>query len=345
MINTDKTPSELLRTVGYTLYECRNRKELDSFRKYYQRGEELCTFAVNKYLTHHVFFAVKDNALDIRREDFDDPRREDEYSTSVLGIQFSKGLNNHISIKSRYNHTVPNPDSTYFNNLEHIVPGLTKSFEKAYNLNITGTYNESFDLFGYVRANDGLYYRYNLCFNNVYYCTDNIIIDNGYVVKSYQEKEKYILFDYFILDLENKILCLYDDTINDGFLETLDNITKIEVYNDKETETKYIYITELENIIMLAINKYNQLISYHNEYVDKIGNYFLIYNETLKEISLPSVRKIGKYFLCYDRKLKKIYAPNLLEIGDSSLLFSNSMEEMELSKLKDKEFIRKRKKV
>ena len=344
-ITTEELPETLLASVGYKLYECNTREEMDRFRKYYRKDEELCSFAVDRLKTHHVFFIVKDNVDEIKRENYLNPQREDEYSTSVLSIQFTRGLYNHISIKSRYNHSVTNPDSTYFNNLENIVPGLTKSFERKYHLNIMGVYDDNFDLFGYVRARNGLYYKYNYKLNNNYYCPNNIIIDNGYVIDYFMEKEKYLVIDYFIIDLVNKKVFLYDDEIIDSFIDDLDNIVKIEIYNDKDNMEKYIYITKLENCIMICVNKYNQIIRYHNEYINKIGNCFLMHNDSVKEISLPSVRKIGKYFLCYNCVLKRIYAPNLRDIGDNSLILNHGIEELELYNLKDKEFIKRRKKV
>ena len=39
-----KTPYELLEEAGYNLYECHNEEEIQAFKKYYQPGEELCTF-------------------------------------------------------------------------------------------------------------------------------------------------------------------------------------------------------------------------------------------------------------------------------------------------------------
>ena len=39
-------------------------------------------------------------------------------------------------------------------------------------------FNKKLDIPGYVRANDGKYYKYNFEFNNVYYCPDNVIVDN-----------------------------------------------------------------------------------------------------------------------------------------------------------------------
>ena len=73
-------------------------------------------------------FAVKKNAEEIKREDFESPKREDEYGTSVMSIQFSKKGRCTVSIKNRYNHTVNNPDATYGNDLDRITFGLKQSF-------------------------------------------------------------------------------------------------------------------------------------------------------------------------------------------------------------------------
>ena len=158
------------------------------------------------------FFAVKTNVDEIKRENFPNPERQDEYGTSVISIQFTKDENCTLSIKNRYNHTVPNPDATFSNNLDNIIFGLTYNFEKYYGFK--QKYINDFELKGYVRANDGKYYKYNYEINNIYYCPNNIIIDNFEVKRL--PKEKYLLFDYFILDLQNKRLQLYDDSIKDG---------------------------------------------------------------------------------------------------------------------------------
>ena len=344
-VYTGMPPAELLREAGYTLYECHNRKELDEFRKYYQKKEELCTFGVDRLKTHHVFFIVKDNVDEIHRKDFKEPKREDEYSTSVLSIQFTKGLFNRISIKSRYNHTVNNPDATYFNNLDNIVPGLAKSFEHHYHFNISVIYKHDFMLNNYTQARNGKYYRYNYKIGDTYYCQDNIIISNGYVIDAYQEKEKYLVIDYFIVDFENRMVYPFDDKIIDSFPQSLGEITKIEVYNDKKDNMKYLFITSLENEILIGVNKYNQIELYYNDFNYEIGNNFLINSEHVKEVSLPNTKKIGKYFLCFDRNLEKIYAPNVSSFGGGSLLQSHNVLEMELPKLYDKEFILRRKKV
>ena len=93
---------------------------------------------------------------------------------------------------------------------------------------------------------------------------------------------------------------------------------------------------------MIIVNKYNQIIGYHNEAIVKIANYFLIYNEVLKEISLPNVRIIAKYFLCHNNKLERMYAPNLKKLGAGSLLFNHNIEEIESVRYKDSRFIKRR---
>ena len=118
-IITNKTPFELMEEKGYTLIECKTEDDIQSFKKYYAPNEVLCTIYNGGRLNRcHVFFAVKKNVDEIKR--FPNPQREDDYGTSVISIQFSKGKTSTLSIKNRYNHTVNNPDATFSNNLENI---------------------------------------------------------------------------------------------------------------------------------------------------------------------------------------------------------------------------------
>lgn len=70
-VPSDKTPKELMKEAGYTLYHCKTEEDVNRFKKYYskEKDELLCTF---KYVQSrlnlcHVFFAVKDNVDDIKR--------------------------------------------------------------------------------------------------------------------------------------------------------------------------------------------------------------------------------------------------------------------------------------
>ena len=322
---TTKTPFELLALKGYTLYECKSKEDINKFKKYYAKGEELCTFDSNKLSNYHIFFAVKNNALELNRNAFLHPLREDEYGTSVISIQFRRNsIYNAVSIKNRYNHTVPNPDATFYNNLDNIIPGLTKSFELTYNLNISNIKEISLNIPNYLRASNGIYYRYNYKIGNTYYCPNNIIITNNNVIDSYCHSEKYLLIDYFLFDLENKTITLYDNTIDDGFIKSIKDIVKIDIYRDKLTNNKYIYITLKENIITLFVNKYNEIYYYYDAYSISIPNNFLLYTKKITEISLPNVKNIGNNFLLSNKNLEKIFIPNINNIG-TYFLFSNKV--------------------
>jgi len=226
---TSKNPYELLDEAGYELYECTNEDEIQSFKKYYAENEALCTFNGGRLNSCVCFFAVKKDIEDIKREDFKNPQREDKYVTSVMGIQFSKIGRCTVSIKNRYNHTVINPDATYGNNLDRIIPGLSKSFEKLLKergMIFETTNIENFSIPGYTVANDGRYYKYNMEVNGIYYCPGNIVIENG-EAKKIGSPEKQILIDYFVLDLEKKEIRIYDDKIeSDSFIDAFKNIKK-----------------------------------------------------------------------------------------------------------------------
>lgn len=215
-INTNKTAKELLKIAGYSLYICHNEKEIQRFKKYYAKGEELCTFKTERLNDCYVFFAIKNNASSLKRYTFKNPDRQDEYGTSVISIQFTKDGCYTLSIKNRYNDTVKDADATFSNNLDNIIPGLTQAFYKDYGL-IQRYENKEFTLPDYVLALDGKYYKYNYKINNIYYCPNNIIIDN-YQVKKITNQE-YLLVDYFIINLRTKkdpdknIITLYDPTI------------------------------------------------------------------------------------------------------------------------------------
>lgn len=317
----NKNSKELLEEAGYDLYECRTEEEIQSFRKYYQTNEMLCTFEENRLSRCYVFFAVKKSVDDIRREDFKNPQREDLYGTSVISIQFTKNETHTLSIKNRYNHTVNNPDATFRNNLDNIIEGLTESFSRDYGMIQTNPSND-FEIPNYVRANDGRYYKYNYEINNIYYCTNNVIIDNFEAMKLEHNR---LLLDYFILDLQDKIISLYDDTISDCFPGGLKEIQQIWIIKEKESK-KIIIKTNQEDII-IEIDNDNKIIKYQNDNIEEIKNNFLIYNESLIKIDLPNVTIIGDNFLYFNESLREINLPNVVEIGDCFLYYNKSLKE------------------
>ena len=347
-----KTPEELMSEAGYVLVECYNEGDIQAFRKYYARREELCTFKGGRLDRCRVFFAVKKNVSDIKREDFKNPTRQDEYGTSVISIQFTKDGTNTLSIKNRYNHTVNNPDATFSNNLDNIIPGLTASFEK--HKDIVQKYKSNrFEIKGYVRANDGKYYKYNYEINNVYYCPDNIIIDH-FNVKKY-DKSRYLIIDYFIIDLSNKSISLYDKKLSDSFCDIIKDINKIEIDNidsgkkitilGDNNKSLEIITDKAGKIISLKMNKIydigDKFLSYNTslqkftaENLTEVGDWFLTCNNTLQELYLPNLTKVGNGFLCFNTSLQKFTAENLTEVGSYFLWCNNTLQELYLPNLK-----------
>ena len=347
-------PFYLMKKKGYTLYQCKTQEDIDYFKKYYDPKEELCTFSdPNRLKSTNVFFAVKDGAEKLKREDFKNPDRCDDYSKSVISIQFDKGTTNTLSIISRYNTTVRNPNATFGNNLEFITPGLTRSFEEYFGYNID-SYNGSLDIPGYVKTKEGKHYKYNYKINNVYYCPNNVIIYKNKVTRL--DREKYILLDYFIIDLVNKRVGVYDDRIDDSFLDGLQSIKKIEVVKDRSTRRKTIRIND---DILIELDKYNRILSYDNPHVKEIDENFYLYNidsvieklvlpnvehipddfmfsnKTLKQVYLDNVKSIGNGFMHRNDSLEKIYIPSVTDIGDYFLAFNKSLREFSAPNVKN----------
>ena len=330
-----ENPYDLMRKAGYSLYKCETYKDTLKFQKYYKHKEEICTFK-DKERTNNclVFFAIKDGTtLDgingKKRKDFVKPNRQDEYGTSVISIQFSKGKFNTLSIKNRYNHTVINPDSTFSNDLDNIIPGLTESFIKAFNLNITNV-NEYLRIEKYHQLANGKYIKYNIMnYLETLYCPNNIFVDHDSIYQ--YDKGRFELIDCFLIDKQNKTLeCLVD--IHDSFVDDLQNFKKIDIVREKNNR-KLIITKNDGNEAIIIVNKNNQIIGYKNKTLTNIGDCFLSYNETLTELNLPSLKTIGQDFLARNDGLTKLSLPSLQKIGDRFLKYNHTICKLDLPNL------------
>lgn len=324
---TAKTPEELLKEADYELYECHTEEDIQKFKKYYKEGEELCTFWGGRLHSCYVFFAVKNNAEKLKREDFEKPRREDDYGISVISIQFARD-NYTLSIKNRYNHTVNNPDATYGNNLENIIPGLTYSFEKKYGFKIRQNREDSFEIPGYVEV-AGKIYKYNYEINNTYYCPNNVIIKNG-EIRQYPQ-EQYIIMDYFIFDIRNRKIGLIDRLITDGLVDEYKNIEKLEI--KKEDNKKRLIITMNNQQSIITLNNQNQIIEYENKNIEKIKGGFMCFNETLKKLDIPNVRRIENASFKNCKALEKLDLPLTDTIEFGSFKECESLKELSIPRV------------
>ena len=336
-----KTPKELLLKAGYDLYECKTVEELEEFKKYYAKNELLCTFIAGgngqeRLDKNMIFFIVHKDIDKIKRSE--NPSREDDYGTSVLYIEIPYPDQSYSIITSRYNNTVDFPYQTYNYNLNRIAPGLEESFNKKYNLNLEKGGKVGFRLDKYVRDLNGKYYRYNYKYNelafdfaNIFYCPGNIIIDRREVKK--YDPNSHIVFEGYILSKEEppKIINYErrdDKDYQDSFIESIGEIEKVSESKKKdENGEEYLEILitpkgENKKDVILCLDKDNNLISYENENVLKIGDDFLSSlnkGRKLRKVIIPNVREIGENVLCNTYELEEIFMPAVEKIGDDFL--------------------------
>ncbi len=337
-IRTGKTPYELMDEAGYILYECKSEEDIQSFKHYYANGEALCTFNGGRLNRCIVFFAVKKNVDEIKREDFKIPRREDEYGTSVISIQFSRGSFCTLSIKNRYNHTVLNPDSTFSNNLDNIIPGLTKSFEEECGITLqqNRTEEDFLSYFAFIKANDGKHYYYNIEHNAVYYCENNIIIRDGIIIDTFaKNKEQYVLADQYLFDLKSKTVSVPFGS-DDSFINSINEVGEIKnIETVKNGNSRFIIITyEDDKKVKVEINKNSSIIGYENNYVKTIGHSFLTNNLNVKRVELREVTTIDNRFLYNGYWVKEVILPKVETIGDSFLRLNYELTELSLPEVK-----------
>ncbi len=329
-----KTPEELMDEAGYILFpECQTEEEVQAFKKYYKPREVLCTFRGGRLDYCRVWFAVKKNVDEIRREDFPKPTRQDEYGTSVISIQFSRGRNSTLSIKNRYNHTVNNPDATFGNNLDNIIPGLTEAFTETYDISLSGGKN-GFELDGYRLGDDGRFYRVNLEFDDICYCENNVVLDHGKVVEF--DKLRYIVAENYIIDQKNGTVTLYGEKNeeDDSFIQSLGEIDKISTKKDENGNKVVVIVPKEGEKIELTLNEKNQMIGLNNPNVEEIGDDFLYFNESLKTLSMAKLKKVKGDFMYDNIELETVDLPILEETGNYFLRCNKGLKTLSLPKIK-----------
>lgn len=322
---TSLSAEELFSLAGYDLHpECKTEKEIQAFKKYWAEGEELCTFRGGRLTTCRVWFATKKNVEEIKREGFAKPERQDEYGTSAISIQFSKKSAT-LSIKNRYNHSVSNPDNTFGSDLDNIIEGLSDAFEREFGTASFNQDGEYFELDDYVSVG-GKFYHVNYEINGIYYCDNNVIIDDFRVTKLPESK---IVVDYFIVDFQNKEIKLYDPNIQDCFCQTLGEIKDIQYKNN----VLKISVEGGQDVV-LKLNSKNQIISCTNYNIESCGDGFLYYNETLKKLIAPSLKRCGDNFLIWNEILESADVSSMEKCGECAFYSNEKLKELYMPNLK-----------
>ncbi len=318
-LSANKTPEELFSDIGYKLFECISKEEVEHIKKNYFNKEDSRYLSNSLMASSSVFFAVKENALEIQRPYFEYYPKRDQYSESVKIIHFSKNYNRYI-IYNRYcmKNLNANPDN--------IVIGLTESFSRHKNLKSSFIKND-FKLDSYVEDETGKYYKYNYKIDNVYYCTDNVIIING---KARKLPNWVMLIDYFMIDVKHKkILSYIDDQIFHNFTDIK------EIIITKENGNKLITIIHKnQEETKILVNKENQIIGFESTYIIDTKNNFLANCKYIKYFSLPKAKMIGNYIMSSNKECENVYIPLCEEIGDNFFAFNNKIKSITLPKVK-----------
>lgn len=336
-----ESPYDLMRKAGYILYpECKTEKDVQSFKKYYTADEEICTFWGNRTKLCRVWFAVKKNVDEIKREDFPNPKRQDEYGTSVISIQYTRSKPSTLSIKNRYNHTVKNPDATFSNNLDNIIPGLKNSFISYFGID-TKIDKHTLELPGYIKAENDKYYKYNFRIGDAYFCENNVIV-NGFVAKEY-DKSRFLIIDNYILDMANKTITKYKNkeffglhSDRDSFVDSIGQIEKINIDNlGDNNKTITIQSKGQTYPIKIMINGSNQIIGYYNHNIEKVGINFLENSVHLQTIDMPLLKECGSNFLAENKNIEMLNLPRLEKCGYNFLTRNKNLSSVCLPKLKE----------
>ena len=137
--------------------------------------------------------------------------------------------------------------------------------------------------------------------------------------------------DYFVLDLVNKTISIYDEFIRDSLPDTIKDIVKISIIN--EGENKRIIIVTESGEIQIIINKYNQIIGLINNIVKVIGDNFLRHNKTLEQIDLANAEAIGDNFLYSNNSMLTIYLPKVKVIGNNFMNYTTVLKSTDFPEL------------
>lgn len=327
--NSEKSPLELLNEAGYDAFVVTTEKQKNSIRPYFRPNEELCTFAdPDRHKDYYMIHAIKRGADKIKPSVH--PQRQDEYGTSVISIQILK-TGGFISIKNRYNHTVDNPDATFGNNPDNIIPGLSDSLKKYFDVDFTASEHPLPNNFRII-GNQFVHFNYEV--DNVYYDANHYA--QGSKITTLNPDYE-IMLDNVILDKRTGTI----RSVNQG-TQDLSNVLnneisghKIKAENDKTTgETVIEIIDENQNKKELARIKNGCITSLRLYKTSEIGSSFLRRTKALKELYAPKLKKMGPSCFMFCNKLKNLYVPELEEMGNDCFARSYELKELNLPKLK-----------
>ncbi len=296
-------PITLLKKAGYNAFVADTEEKKNSIAPYYAKGEEICTFRDSeRHKNYHIIHCIKEGAEKLNRRDFKNPEREDEYGTSVISIQILKE-GGFISIKNRYNHTVPACDNTFHSNPDNIILGLSESLKRYFKVDFSASNAILPNGYTFQR---GKIYKYYKEKENVYF-GDGFYLSDG---KCYEiDKDSQLLTDVFLIDLKEKKI--EDLTHSEGksyqvLKEAIDG-KKLQVKTIKDTK---ILLADGKEVLRSRGSKLVGLTLY-NETLEK-NSFFQV--DDLEVLNLPNLKNLEAetFFTC--PCLKEVNMPLCEEI-------------------------------
>ena len=304
-----------------------------------ENGELLCTIYQNldsgakRFDDYYIIHAVKQEVFgdDKLPEDqwhikpSSTPQREDEYGKSVISIQIDKN-GGFISIKNRYNHTVHDPDNTFFSNPDNIIQGLSNSLKAHFHVDFASTNTplpQNFCMVG------NRVVRYNFELNNIYF-GPNYYFSGSTLTKLINDYE--IMMDFYILNLRTgNVRFPGQDQWNYkkntiALLNELFEHKKIKIQPNKNQ--KIIFADGVQ--IMVVEN--GQIVELNLQNVTELGDDILSENKALRKLTAPNLKTAGKDFLTSNEALTELDLPELVSIGAYSLRDVRSLKSIKLPK-------------
>lgn len=349
---TPETPFELLKKAGYHAFVIQSEKDKEKLKHYFAPNEEICTLKDKHRLAlYHVLAVIKNNALDLNREDFLYPEREDEYGRSVVTIQLLKSGGS-VFITNRYNSRVVNCDNTFYGNPDNIIVGLGNALKCYFDVDFVAQN---------VRVSKNFIVRNNQLIKT-HTRTNGIFFGNGFYIKDNQiydiDKDSQVLVGDFIIDLKKrKIIDIANHSPKDKGYALMKAVQE-EIEGKKLTvrlnENKHkcvfaddVEILEIKDGEIVSLNlpttkqvepgflTYEmQLEAFSASKLKYLPHKAITYCPQLKQITLDECQLFQSGSVSYLKSLIKLNVPELKTMGRNCICYCPSLEKLVLSKLK-----------
>ena len=216
-----------------------------------------------------------------------------------------------------------NPDATFDNNPDNIIPGLSESLSRYFGVDFSTSMNPLPDNFQIIHDQ---IVRYNYEVDNIYFGADYYF--SGSAITKLASNHQ-VMMDYLILDTQTRTIIsdIKDDTYK-VFQEAFEG-KSIERTINKADKTTIISTQDGNR----AVIKDGKIIELTLPGIEEIGDNFLRRNTTLKSVNVPNVKEIGQNFVSWNEVLSYFNAPRLQKAGKDFLTSNTGLRELNLPEI------------